>query len=73
MVVGWSGEDGYGGQDGEEEGERGGEMHSGCCLVFWFLVSGCFFCSCVCNYDVIEEDSDVVSCVKIQAQMDVNV
>ena len=34
MVVGWSGEDGYGGEDGEEEGERGGEMHSGWCLVF---------------------------------------
>lgn len=35
VVVGWSGEDdGYWGQDGDEEG---GKMHGGCwCVVFWF-------------------------------------
>ena len=50
MIVGWSGEDGYRGQDGEEEGERGGEMHAGCCLFFgfWFLRFGCGFL-CVCD------------------------
>lgn len=34
VVVGWSGEDGYGGQDGEENGERGGEMHACCCSFY---------------------------------------
>ena len=50
VIVGWSGEDGYGGQDGEEEGERGGEMHGGCCLFSgsWFLRFGCGFL-CVCD------------------------
>ena len=49
MVVGGSGEDGYGGQNGDEEGERGGEMHGGCCyffLVFGFI--GWLFFVCVC-------------------------
>ena len=41
-----------------------------CFFGFWFLAA--FFRPCVCNYDVIEEDCDIVSCVKIQAQMDVN-
>ena len=53
MVVGRSGEDGYWGQDGEEEGERGGEMHAGCRFVlfgFWSLIF-----DFLCIYDVIEE------------------
>ena len=55
MGVGWDGEDGYGGQDGEEEGERGGEMHAGCCLVFfgfWFLALF-FLCLGVCVCDIM--------------------